>query len=90
MGSHAALFLLIATAALATGCAATGKGAGDPDPRTMIPPNVKGEWLHFTDATVSVGDPAPDFTLPMADDSTTLSLSTFRGRPLVLIFGSYT
>ena len=39
-----------------------------------------------------VGDPAPDFELPLlADRATAIRLSSFLGnRPVALIFGSYT
>jgi hypothetical protein len=39
-----------------------------------------------------VGDPAPDFELPLLHDrSTTVRLSSFRDQqPVALIFGSYT
>ena len=38
-----------------------------------------------------VGDPAPDFTLPQRDGTGDITLSQFsRGRPTVLIFGSFT
>lgn len=40
----------------------------------------------------NVGDPAPDFELPvLGDRETKVRLSEFRGkRPVALIFGSYT
>jgi hypothetical protein len=42
----------------------------------------------------AVGDPAPDFSLPrlLADRSlgAPIRLSTLRGRPVALLFGSYT
>ena len=56
----------------------------------MVPPGIPGDWLHFADPVVRPGDRAPDFTLATPDGRTRLSLSTFRGHPLVLIFGSYT
>jgi len=38
-----------------------------------------------------VGDPAPDFMLPLADGNGIITRSTYQGnRPLFLIFGSYT
>ncbi len=40
-------------------------------------------------AGVRPGDPAPDFALPSADGGT-VRLSSFRGRPVLLHFGSYT
>src|SRR5262249_22121949 len=36
-----------------------------------------------------VGRAAPDFTLPDVQSGEPLSLSSFQGKPLVLIFGSY-
>lgn len=37
-----------------------------------------------------VGKPAPDFTLKSLDGKTEVPLSKLVGRPVVLIFGSYT
>ena len=56
----------------------------------MIPPGIRKEWLHFQDPVVAPGDAAPPFALPTPDGRTTVSLGLFRGRPLVVIFGSYT
>ena len=40
---------------------------------------------------VEAGEPAPDFTLPVAGKKATVTLSDFQGkRPVVLIFGSCT
>lgn len=36
--------------------------------------------------TLSVGDPAPDFSLPAAPGKPAVSLSGLRGRPVVLLF----
>jgi hypothetical protein len=38
---------------------------------------------------MEAGRPAPDFTLPRADGTATVSLSALRGRPVVLAFGSF-
>ncbi|MCH7998997.1 MAG: redoxin domain-containing protein [Chloroflexi bacterium] len=39
----------------------------------------------------NVGDEAPDFELPVLDGKgATVRLSELRGRPVALIFGSYT
>ena len=86
----AALLLLLATTAAGCASASPGRPRGSPDPRSMVPPGVKAEWLHFADPAVRPGDEGPDFTLPTPDGASSLSLSTFRGRPLVLVFGSYT
>jgi len=40
--------------------------------------------------TFGVGDVAPDFCLPRLDDADEVRLSDLRGRPVVLVFGSYT
>jgi hypothetical protein len=87
------LLPLLLLAAAAAGCASADPGrdrSGPIDPRTMVPPGIRPEWLHFADPTVAPGEIAPDFTLPTPDGGTLLSLSTFQGRPLVLVFGSYT
>jgi hypothetical protein len=82
---------LLLVAFAGAGCASS---AGAPraavDPRTRIPPGVRPEWLHFRDPRVAPGEPAPGFSLPTPDGATTVSLDLFRGRPLVLIFGSWT
>jgi hypothetical protein len=83
--------LLVAAAAAAAGCASASGAARAPlDPRTQVPPGVRAEWLHFADPAVGPGDPAPRFALHTPDGRTVLSLDSFSGRPLVLIFGSWT
>jgi len=49
-------------------------------------------WMHARAGTLRVGDPAPDFTLAKLDKSEHVQLSSFaaKGKPVVLIFGSYT
>lgn len=49
-------------------------------------------WLRARAGTLQVGDPAPDFTLAKLDKSAHVELSslTAEGKPVVLIFGSYT
>ncbi len=49
-------------------------------------------WTHARSGQLLVGDPAPDFSLEHLDNSGTVQLSnlTAQGRPVVLIFGSYT
>jgi peroxiredoxin len=40
---------------------------------------------------VNIGDTAPDFTLPLLDHSSQVTLSSFHAaKPVVLVFGSYT
>jgi len=49
-------------------------------------------WLHARAGTLKVGDAAPDFTLTTLDKTATVHLSslTAQGKPVVLVFGSYT
>ena len=47
-------------------------------------------WKDARRGRLHVGDPAPDFTLPLIDRSGTVTLASLRGRPVVLVFGSYT
>jgi hypothetical protein len=49
-------------------------------------------WTHARAGQLQVGDPAPDFSLLRLDKSAGVQLSalTGQGRPVVLIFGSYT
>jgi hypothetical protein len=49
-------------------------------------------WTHARAGDLQVGDPAPDFALMKLDKSTSVQLSalTAQGRPVALIFGSYT
>jgi hypothetical protein len=49
-------------------------------------------WTHARAGGLQVGDAAPDFSLMKLDKSASVQLSslTAQGRPVVLIFGSYT
>src|ERR1700686_5056097 len=49
-------------------------------------------WTHARAGTLHVGDRAPDFLLTKLDKSASVRLSslTAQGKPVVLIFGSYT
>jgi len=49
-------------------------------------------WKQARAGTLQPGDPAPDFTLTKLDhtDHVQLSSLTAQGKPVVLIFGSYT
>jgi hypothetical protein len=84
--------LLLLAASLAAGCASAGSPDASPplDPRTMIPPGISADWIHFTDPVVAPGAPAPAFRLPTPDGLSSLSLANFLGKPLVVVFGSYT
>jgi len=47
-------------------------------------------WLWARQGSLEVGQPAPDFTLSTHDGGRRVTLSEHRGRPVVLVFGSYT
>ena len=49
-------------------------------------------WTYARAGTLQVGDAAPNFSLTKLDKSASVQLSnlTAQGRPVVLIFGSYT
>ncbi len=47
-------------------------------------------WLWARQGALEPGQPAPDFTLSLHDQSGRVTLSAHRGRPVVLVFGSYT
>lgn len=49
-------------------------------------------WLRARAGTLRVGDAAPDFSLSKLDHSDHVQLSSLiaQGRPVVLVFGSYT
>ena len=49
-------------------------------------------WTHARAGTLNVGDRAPDFTLAKLDHTDPIQLSSFtaQGKPVVLVFGSYT
>jgi hypothetical protein len=61
-----------------------------PDAAMMVFP-FKPLWYLARWGSLKVGDPAPGFDLPTADNQSSVSLASFRGqRPVVLVFGSYT
>jgi hypothetical protein len=80
--------VLLAAALAAAGCRSVS--GMDPDGPPPIPPGIDAAHLHFTRTQVQAGDVAPDFTLPRTDGSGDLTLSSLRGRPVVLVFGSFT
>lgn len=49
-------------------------------------------WTHARSGHLEVGDAAPDFSLIKLDKTASVQLSSLaaQGRPVVLIFGSYT
>ena len=60
-----------------------------PGPLMMVLP-FKPLWLQVRAGRLQPGDTAPDFQLESIDRKTRVRLSEQRGRPVVLIFGSYT
>lgn len=60
-----------------------------PIPVLIVVP-VQTLWNIARGGDVGIGDPAPDFTLPRSDKTGDVRLSALRGRPVVLVFGSYT
>jgi|SRR6478672_5717298 len=47
-------------------------------------------WTRIRAGALKPGDTAPDFNLKRLDQSTQVRLSSLRGQPVVLVFGSYT
>lgn len=98
MHALAARVLVLFLAALAAaGCRSVGDvsappsdTAFDPDAPPPIPPKIDPSHLHFTRSQVQVGDVAPEFVLLRTDGLGALSLASLRGRPAVVVFGSFT
>src|SRR5919112_1252305 len=47
-------------------------------------------WMRARAGDLDIGEAAPDFELPTLDKSARVRLSADRGRPVLLVFGSYT
>jgi hypothetical protein len=47
-------------------------------------------WLRAREGNLRVGDPAPAFDLATFDKRSRVRLESLRGKPAVLVFGSYT
>jgi len=57
----------------------------------MIALPFKPLWMSARGGHLQVGDPAPDFALPVLRGDRTVTLSNeYRHKPVVLVFGSYT
>lgn len=80
------LAVLAALSLASAACASQGPIVGRPP----VPPGVPEEFLHFSDAIVGKGDMAPDFTLPSIEGWDEVTLSSLRGKPVVLVFASHT
>ena len=55
-----------------------------------IPPWVAAEHVHFEEPSVSERDVAPEFSLQTPEGDRTITLSGLRGKPVILVFGSFT
>ena len=57
----------------------------------MIVLPFKPLWMSARSGHLQVGDPAPDFALPVLHGDRVVTLSNeYRQKPVVLVFGSYT
>jgi hypothetical protein len=60
-------------------------------PQTMHEVLADAEYLDLRTPNVAAGDAAPDFELPLVNGGGTLRLAELNaGRPVALVFGSYT
>jgi hypothetical protein len=67
-----------------------GPPSDEPSMATLLVGVLKSE-LGSPAEGPKLGEPAPDFTLPAPDENKDISLHAYRaGKPLVLIFGSFT
>ena len=60
-----------------------------PGPAFMLFP-FETMWNRARAGVVQPGDLAPDFRLPTLDHQSEVELAALRGKPVVLVFGSYT
>ena len=60
-----------------------------PEPAFVVIP-FKRLWFIARAGRLQPGDAAPDFDLCGQDKKSRVRLASFRGQPVVLIFGSYT
>ena len=60
-----------------------------PEPAFVVIP-FKRLWFMARAGRLRQGDAAPDFDLPAHNKKSRVRLASFRGQPVVLIFGSYT
>ena len=61
-----------------------------PEPLMMLVP-FKRLWFVARAGRLHVGDVAPDFNLPTADNRSRIKIASFRAqKPVELVFGSYT
>ena len=82
------LMLFLGVGSLASAALDVGLSEWD---KTRRPLDDDGEFIGFSQATLPVGSPAPDFALPSLDDGRMIRLGDFRGRkPVLLMLGSFT
>ena len=63
----------------------------DAAPPEKRPPNWEVTKARMALSAPEIGELAPDFTLPLLDGEGTVTRAQYpKGKPLVLIFGSYT
>lgn len=60
-----------------------------PGPAFMLIP-FETLWNGARGGTLHPGEPAPDFNLSTTDHKVSVHLAQMRGKPVVLVFGSYT
>lgn len=60
-----------------------------PGPAFMLIP-FETLWNRARAGTLETGESAPDFMLSTVDHKQRITLSQLNGRPVVLVFGSYT
>ena len=63
-----------------------------PEPYAFLVLPFSTLWRHARAGALELGDPAPDFTLEKLEKNGQIQLASFaqQGRPVVLVFGSYT
>ena len=62
-----------------------------PKPQTMHEVMADAEYLDLRTPKIGTGDAAPDFELPLVDGGGTVRLAELNaGRPVALVFGSFT
>ncbi len=59
-------------------------------PAAMMLAPFETMWSRARGGSLQPGDAAPDFDLESVDKTSRVRLSSERGRPVVLVFGSYT
>ena len=79
------MLIVLSGCLLLTACASTTR-----PPIDKIPPWIDHDHVHFATPSTEEGRMAPDFTLRTTDGKSQVTLSEMRGKPVVLVFGSFT